>query len=60
MTLFGNPEAWDGGRLSQLVVQVIGVVAAFVWAFGLGFLLLWLMPDWLFLRAIAVNRFKTR
>ncbi len=43
VALFGNPEAWDGGRLSQLVVQVIGVVAAFVWAFGLGFLLLWLI-----------------
>jgi ammonium transporter len=44
VALFGNPEAWGGdGRLSQLGVQATGVVAAFVWGFGLGFLLLWLV-----------------
>ena len=44
VALFGNPEAWGGGtRLSQLGVQLTGVVAAFFWAFGLGFLLLWLI-----------------
>ena len=44
VALFGNPEAWGGGgRLSQLWVQATGVAAAFVWAFGLGFLLLWLI-----------------
>ena len=42
VALFGNPEAWGGGgRLSQLGVQATGVIAAFFWAFGLGFLLLW-------------------
>ncbi len=44
VALFGNPEAWGGdGRLSQLGVQATGVAAAFVWGFGLGFLLLWLV-----------------
>ncbi len=44
VALFGNPEAWGGdGRLSQLGVQATGVFAGFVWAFGLGFLLLWLI-----------------
>jgi ammonium transporter len=44
VALFGNPEAWGGdGRLSQLWVQATGVLVGFVWAFGLGFLLLWLI-----------------
>ena len=44
VAVFGNPEAWGGdGRLSQLGVQATGVFAGFVWAFGLGFLLLWLI-----------------
>jgi ammonium transporter len=44
VALFGDPAAWDGGsRMSQLIVQAIGVFAAFAWAFGLGFLLLWLV-----------------
>ena len=41
VALFGNPEAWGGdGRLTQLGVQLTGVVVGFIWAFGLGFLLL--------------------
>jgi len=44
LALFADPVAWDGGsRLSQLAVQATGVFAAFIWAFGLGFLLLWLV-----------------
>jgi PAS domain S-box-containing protein len=44
VALFGNPEAWGGdGRLSQLWIQATGVLAGFIWAFGLGFLLLWLI-----------------
>ncbi len=44
VALFGNPEAWGGdGRLSQLWVQATGVLVGFVWAFGLGYLLLWLI-----------------
>ncbi len=44
VALFGSTEAWGGGgRLPQLGVQAIGVLAAMVWAFGLGFALLWLI-----------------
>ncbi|MHC4066495.1 MAG: ammonium transporter, partial [Planctomycetota bacterium] len=45
VAIFGNPEAWGTGlgRWDQLVVQATGVAATFVWAFGLGFALLWLI-----------------
>ena len=38
VALFGATEAWGGGsRLSQLWVQGIGIFFAFVWAFGIGY-----------------------
>lgn len=41
VALFANPEIWGGGsRLSQLGVQAIGVFTAFVWSFGVSYLLL--------------------
>lgn len=44
VALFADPATWGGGsRLAQLGVQATGVIAAFAWAFGLGFLLLWLV-----------------
>ncbi len=45
VAIFADPEAWGTGlgRWDQLVVQVTGVGATFVWAFGLGFILLWLI-----------------
>jgi ammonium transporter len=44
VALFGNPAAWGGdSRFEQLLVQGVGVVVAFVWAFGIGFALLWLI-----------------
>lgn len=43
VALFGSADAWSGSRINQLGVQAIGVMAAFVWAFGLGFILLQLI-----------------
>ena len=45
VAIFGDPEAWGTGlgRWEQLAVQATGVGAAFLWAFGLGFILLWLI-----------------
>jgi nitrate/nitrite-specific signal transduction histidine kinase len=37
-------------RFEQLGVQATGVVAAFAWAFGIGFALLWLINRWVPLR----------
>jgi len=44
VALFGRTEAWGGGgRVGQLLVQLTGVGVAFIWAFGLGFVLMWLI-----------------
>ncbi|MEK6256881.1 MAG: ammonium transporter, partial [Chloroflexota bacterium] len=41
VALFADPEVWGGAsRLSQLGIQGIGVFAAFIWSFGLGYVLL--------------------
>ena len=52
VAIFADPEAWGTGlgRWDQLVVQATGVGATFVWAFGLGFILLWLINRWFPLR----------
>ncbi len=44
VAIFGDPESWGTGlgRWEQLMVQATGVGAGFVWAFGVGFILLWL------------------
>jgi len=41
VALFGATEAWGGGsRLSQLGVQSVGVLVAFLWAFGIGYVVM--------------------
>ena len=52
VAIFADPEAWGTGlsRWQQLGVQATGVGATFVWAFGLGFILLWLINRWFPLR----------
>ncbi|MEM7118456.1 MAG: ammonium transporter [Chloroflexota bacterium] len=43
VALLSNPEMWGTGltRMQQFAVQATGVFATFIWAFGLGFSLLW-------------------
>ena len=44
VALLGDPAAWNGAdRWQQLAIQATGVGVAFVWAFGIGFTLLWLL-----------------
>ena len=44
VALFGATEAWGGGsRLSQLWIQGVGVFFAFIWAFGIGYVVMWLI-----------------
>jgi Amt family ammonium transporter len=52
VAIFGDPASWGTGlsRWEQLGVQVTGVGATFAWAFGVGFVLLWLINRWLPLR----------
>ena len=52
VALIGDPDTWGTGlgRMEQLGVQLTGVAAAFVWAFGVGFGLLWLLNRHLPLR----------
>ncbi|MEE8606413.1 MAG: SpoIIE family protein phosphatase, partial [Nitrospiraceae bacterium] len=52
VAIFGDPEALGTGlgRWEQLMVQATGVGAGFVWAFGVGFTLLWLFNRWYPLR----------
>ena len=42
VAVFGNPERLSTGlsRLEQLYVQIMGIGSCFVWAFGVGFILL--------------------
>ncbi len=52
VALLGNPLDWPNGhsRLQQLGVQTLGVGVCFVWSFGVGFGLLWLINHLLPLR----------
>ena len=45
VALLGSPAAWDNGnsRLDQFLVQALGAATCFVWAFGCGFVVLWLL-----------------
>lgn len=45
VALLGNPEAWGTGfsRWEQFFVQLLGVSVIFVWAFGLGYVVLLLI-----------------
>ncbi len=55
VALFGNPELFSSGlgRGGQLAVQLAGIITVFVYAFGLGFLLLWLLNRFVALRVSA-------
>jgi Amt family ammonium transporter len=42
VALFANPELLTlGSRISQLSIQLLGAGIAFIWAFGIGYLLFW-------------------
>ena len=47
-----------GGGLAQLGVQVVGVVSAFAWAFGLGLLLFWAISKTIGLRVSPEEEMK--
>lgn len=47
-----------GGGLAQLGVQVVGVVSAFAWAFGLGLLLFWTISKTIGLRVSPEEEMK--
>ena len=55
VALLGNPDAWEEGRTrwEQLAIQAAGAGTAFIWAFGGGFLLLWLVNRWYPLRVTS-------
>ncbi|MEM7033539.1 MAG: ammonium transporter [Chloroflexota bacterium] len=55
VALIGNPEVWGTGltRGEQFMVQLTGVGATFTWAFGLGYLGLWLLNQLIPLRVTA-------
>lgn len=52
VALFGDPETWGTGlgRWEQLRIQLFGIGACFVYAFGSGYTLLWLVNQWFPLR----------
>ena len=45
VALLGDPDLWGTGhdRLTQLGIQTLGVGTCFVWAFGVGYGILWLL-----------------
>ena len=55
VALLGNPDTWEAGRTrwEQLGIQAAGAGTAFIWAFGGGFLLLWLVNRWYPLRVTS-------
>ena len=52
LALLGNIETWGTGhdRLTQLGVQLTGSLSCFIWAFGLSFLVLRALHQWIPLR----------
>ncbi len=52
VALLGDPDSWNTGleRWDQLGIQTIGVGVCFLWSFGLGYGLLWMMNRWIPLR----------
>ncbi|OKH16976.1 ammonium transporter [[Limnothrix rosea] IAM M-220] len=50
VALFGQPERLPLDRLLQLWIQVSGVAIAFVWSFGVSYLLIWLWRQFFPLR----------
>ncbi|MDH5426633.1 MAG: ammonium transporter [Nitrospirota bacterium] len=53
--LLSDPASWGTGlgRWEQLTIQALGSGVCFVWAFGMGFALLWLINRWVPLRVTA-------
>jgi len=53
--LFSDPASWGTGlnRWEQLAIQALGSGVCFIWAFGVGFTLLWLINRWIPLRVTA-------
>jgi len=49
VALFGNPEIWGSGlnRGEQLLVQLMGIGTNFIWAFGISYILLWIINRWM-------------
>jgi Amt family ammonium transporter len=45
VALLANPEAWGTGlnRWDQLIVQLQGILTCFVWSFGAGYSLIWIV-----------------
>ncbi len=52
VAILGDPNSWGTGltRWEQLLVQLEGVFVCFFWAFGLGYLFIWLINRWIPLR----------
>lgn len=52
VALFSEPELWGTGlsRWEQFLIQAQGAAVCFAWAFGGGWLLIWLINRWLPLR----------
>jgi ammonium transporter len=55
LAIFGDSSSWGTGlgRWDQFLIQLTGVGVCFIWAFGLGFGLLWLVNHWFPLRVNA-------
>ena len=55
VALFASADAWGTGldRWEQFLIQCVGVGATFLWAFGIGFCILWLVNQWFPLRVIS-------
>jgi ammonium transporter len=55
LALFGDPAIWGTGlgRWDQFLIQLTGVGVCFIWSFGVGFALLWLVNRWYPLRVSA-------
>ena len=60
VALFGNPEAWGTGlsRGEQLMVQALGIGTNVLWAFGVGYVLLWLLNRWLPFRISSDDEYR--
>ena len=52
VALLGNPDLWGTGhdRVTQLGIQILGVGSCFVWAFGVGYGILWILNKFIPLR----------
>lgn len=53
--LLSTPDSWGTGlnMWEQLGIQLLGSSVCFIWAFGMGFTLLWLLNRWIPLRVTA-------